>query len=847
MKFIINMLVLLALIYPDIKKINLNEYEFMELTQLPLTSTQITDLDLYLQQNDIENIYDLLFIQSISNEDIHKLKTFVKLDIKNKNNFFHNISLDYLSGSNNNNMLNNEVINLYLQKKNINTMSYRDLSIIPSVSPVDVSAVLKQQNKGPIKESFHLKNSPGLSNYAYKKMLKYVSFTNESVNNDNIHLLINASMGNEQSLGLEDEEQDAIYIGGNNPETTYSLSLGYKGLRFGHLRHNNFGDPNGVYTNKTFMMYENNNIKENHFKVIVGNFNASFGKGLVFGSGDYNRSRNTGYKYRKRLNGIYPDMTNSHQLTLNGLAVESSFIDSGIYFSMFISEDKRDAVINDGCSGFTNKNQCEVYIGCTWESSIEYCYENDNVDENIDRSFTSLIFMRPRLGLGINDNNNKIIENMIDAVTERTYGLDFSFLINETTNFGLTYYQSLYDRVLDPQIEYTIVGGDEDETPVFESNDYDQYSGDAYYLNYPQGNSTDAELAAMYSSSITSHNNWSKARSSRTIRGINFEKIYNNIVFQFEFSDLMMENKENPQAYLLNTYMTFKNFDILILHRDYDLEYDNPYQKSFSQYARYKSSILEDIWWLENPIYYNLYSGAIVPQAEKGTYIESWYRFHRNFTLGLEWDSWMRKADNAKYFRLKTKLEWRPVFNYRIKFAYKLQGRGQFSLQHPSPYLINEARVDFELRLSDYNKLALLYSWNNATFGPRPRLMGDSSPNQNVGSIGSPDESIGVKLKHSFNKNLTLEAGAVYAHGFLWYFDSTTFKIFNDDFGLTNLWFSFNVKPISTISIDMKASYTIDSPATNIDGKLVSGQSFDNTYILDNQKFNYRIQISYAY
>ena len=57
---------------------------------------------------------------------------------------------------------------------------------------------------------------------------------------------------------------------------------------------------------------------------------------------------------------------------------------------------------------------------------------------------------------------------------------------------------------------------------------------------------------------------------------INFEKVYDNIVFQFEFSDLIKENQENPQAYLFNTYMTFKNFDILIYHRDYDLEYDNP-------------------------------------------------------------------------------------------------------------------------------------------------------------------------------------------------------------------------------------------------------------------------------
>ena len=45
----------------------------------------------------------------------------------------------------------------------------------------------------------------------------------------------------------------------------------------------------------------------------------------------------------------------------------------------------------------------------------------------------------------------------------------------------------------------------------------------------------------------------------------------------------------------------------------------------------------------------------------------------------------------------------------------------------------------------------------------------------------------------------------------------------------------------------MKTSYTIDSPAINVNGLLVSGQTIDNSYILDNQKFNYRVQISYVY
>ena len=150
MKYYINILTFLTVVYCEVDKINLDQYDFEELKQLPLTEIQIIDLDAYLKQTDIETIYDLTYIHSISNEDIHKLKTFIKLDIKDENNFFDSISLDYLSATNSTHMIQDEVINLYLLKKNINTMNYRDLSIIPSVSPIDVSAVLKQQKKGPI-------------------------------------------------------------------------------------------------------------------------------------------------------------------------------------------------------------------------------------------------------------------------------------------------------------------------------------------------------------------------------------------------------------------------------------------------------------------------------------------------------------------------------------------------------------------------------------------------------------------------------------------------------------------------------------------------------------------------
>ena len=51
---------------------------------------------------------------------------------------------------------------------------------------------------------------------------------------------------------------------------------------------------------------------------------------------------------------------------------------------------------------------------------------------------------------------------MINSVEERTLGGNFRYFIDDSFNFGITLYESTYDRVLDPQILETVVGGDGD-------------------------------------------------------------------------------------------------------------------------------------------------------------------------------------------------------------------------------------------------------------------------------------------------------------------------------------------------------------------------------------------------
>ena len=846
----INIIFLIGIIFPNIQnKIDINFCSFDELKTLPLSDTKIIAISEYLEYKEVSSIYELLEADAINIKDIHDIRSLVKINLNNVDN---NIN------AKNYNIENEEVsissiptdYLLWNKKYDINEVTYDQLNAIKNVSSIDAEAVIKQRKRGPIDGTFQLKNSPGISYYGYKNILSNISFKEDS---NKTSFYFESIVNSLPSRINDDEDEEPSYFGKNNPSTFYRFQLSKNNYSIGHVRYNNTGDPTGIYTNKEYIDFNNLVIskKNNAFKIdhlILGNFIANYGQGLVMASGDSHRSRFTGHKYSKRNDGILPDNLESELLTLRGVAFQMS--NNNIRLSIFYSDDNRDAIINE------------------------------------DGSFTSLIFMRPRLSFGANNNNNRIYSDMIDAVNEKTYGLNFRispFKEFPATSFGYTNYVSVYDKKLDPQIINTIVGGGSDINPGFDEincddenlafdtnldgcvccdgdyyiNDYDEYSGDAFFANYWQSNSTDGELLAMYRD-----NSSSGEHSERRVSGINFSTVIKNTVLQVEYAkmyeqinleDLLdFSNKNEPKALLINAFMQFDNLDITIIHRDYDVAFDNPYQKSFSEYGRYKSSILEDVWWLEDPIFTNLYSSNPQPQPEKGTYIESRYQFHEKFILGLQWDSWIRKADNAKYFRILTKLEWRPLFNYRVYFRYKLQARGSFSFHHPSPYFTKEARIRFKLRLSNYNNVELLYSWNNTTFSPRPRLVESSNPyvtSMTVGDFGSPDESIGFSFEHNFygksDLNLKLKAGVLYAHGFLWYFDVNDFQIFNTETGLVNTWISFGINPMENLACSFKVSMQSDVPSTTTIGGYSNSGAFINDVYIHEQKFDYRFQIDY--
>ena len=437
-------------------KIDINNASKDDVLSLPLSNEKNNSIWLYINSvGQINTIYDLLNVNELTANDVHLLKDYIKI-IKMERLGSSNVSYktdQWLSTEGSSEGIAELWLDRYYNPQNVNLMNYDDLYSLPNLSPMDVVAVLKQQERGEISGTFQLKNSPGISHYGYKNLLDFVAFDSSNINK--ISIRYTSMVRSTPSTSSLDEDEIPISFSDNsNPETLTKLLLGYGNINMGFLRYNHRGEANNIYSDKAFLSFQkksNNAFKLE--KLIIGNFTASYGQGVIFESTDYYQPRRTGYKFSKRQTGINTDFTRSTQFVLSGIAAQLS--GKKLRLSMFLSNgipksnNKRDAIINS------------------------------------DGSFSALMTMNPRIGYGYSNNSSsKINENLIDSVEEWTMGTNIRYSPNLSTNIGFTIYESLYDRVLNPQIIRTITGGDGDSGPDFDgADDFDNYSGDAFYLN----------------------------------------------------------------------------------------------------------------------------------------------------------------------------------------------------------------------------------------------------------------------------------------------------------------------------------------------------------------------------
>ena len=806
------------------QKVFINSATIEELKSLPLSENQIADVyDFILFQGPVSDIYDLIKISSIDAKDIESLKSLVSIkDNKNINIRASRISDRYRKVENwtSEEGANEGLVEVWLDRlaepKNINSATWNDLMALQNVSPVDAVAVMKRIDEGKITYPKALRGAIGLSYWGYRNMVDFFTY-DDTDTTDSFHFWYNTTYKTLPSTTSFDDEVGMVDQISDHPGDLHhkmvatfgrhwKLSLATHrqlGEKVYDFKVGDFEVPNSKWS-LTYRDLKLGSLKID--RVILGNFSATIGQGVVFENTDFFSPRRSGYSWSRRVHGVFPDISRTRQYALRGAAFQAG--NKMIDLMGFVSRNKRDAILNIA-----------------------------------DSSVVSMITLYPRTNSGFGADS--LLMPMLETLEEVTYGGSVRLIPLYGTFIGFSAYESLYDRPIRPDIATTVIA-DANEGKFLTSI----------------GNTADTEIAAMYSSYGES-SFWDKAKSFRRVFGMDFSTVIRNIALQGEYGILdkngdMKVNGSDPKAFVFSGYAQFNNFSLLVVYRDYDLGFDNPYQRSFSNYSRYKGSIFEDTFYLEDPIYGFLYTGQAQPQSEKGIYINSRYQPHRALVLSGDFDTWTRVADQARYFRTVMRAQYRPVFNMRFSIRHKWQKRGSMNHLDPSAYYSQETIIRSQIRLSGYDQIELMWVRSWVDFSNRRRLTNDLTSGGEepslVGSAGTGSEAIGFKVTHNFNQRMKAMGQVIFYNGFIWNFEDTDFRVFDSNSDAVRYWLSLFSRINDRWAVRLKWTVDSSAPVTNyifepsdptgqfpdqrLSWKTVSGENFTN---------DIRLQLDYAF
>lgn len=628
---------------------------------------------------------------------------------------------------------------LALRPVDVNEASVLDLQNLQSMSPIAAAAIARYRDRvGRIGNQAELRRAPGLTGWNYSNVRNFVTYGDETERERRLHGAYSLRVettnwfaevedmlreDRDPGQGTNDNWWDRLSLDTPEPAVSQKLWLRHgRQLQGGFATVRRLGEDDLFETTKGFAGAEDVSLGPVSVeKVIAGNFALSWGQGVVMDNSDFRSSRQSGYGFGKRYDGILGDLSRGDEFSLRGAAVESRVGPARLL--AFWSDDDRDAILNE------------------------------------DGSVNMLVRMTPRID---NDELEAAgLRPIKDTLEETTWGGNLRWDLGYGRHVGVSGYESRYDQFFDPKWD---PGHPTDKHPLVADDDEDTFV------------TQDAELFSAYKS----------PGKYRRVQGADFQWVHGHLALQGEYGELEVDGEpfkigDDPGALVLNAYLQYENLDFLTLWRDYDVGYDNPYQRSFSNYERYKGTIMEDYFRLEDPVYGYVYQNAYQPQAERGLYFNTRYRISEPLILVMEMDNWRRQADMSKYSRVVGRLEYRMLFPLRLKVRHKWQNRELDNLDDPSIFNNIETRFELEYRLSRYDQLEFLYATSYTKWPPRGRLQGNPDADGNnpiSGNNASPAWAFGGWwTHHTANERLQFDGAMFVYDGFLWFFEKNTFRV----------------------------------------------------------------------
>lgn len=781
--------------------IDINTASLEELKQLPISSEKAEDIyDYRYYVKYFESVYELREIPGFTQTDLNLLKPLIMVSHKKETDHYalRRQQTSYLIerlGSNEGFQegLSDIWEDYLITPRNINQLQFSDVLNMPNTSPLDAAAVLNRVTMGDSISSYRdLRQTEGISYYGASNLRHYVFYGEDDVEKklffnyrfkyeDNPYEESAEEMFKESMINLHLIEGSGLDPNSETPRIKEQSFWGYFSMedyspsvmnkvrmRYGNswgagfMQFNRKGEKPLLFLDdednddflkdlKYFANYERQLFGDDHLNVVVGNFRATFGEGLVMENTDFYNSRKTGYGFSKRITGITEDLSRTQEYALLGAAVE--WKNKKFNGALFFSNDDKDAVVYDS----NNNGEIDDDDYLLSYITMSRRFDNEELEE-------AEAFFEDYEQTGYENPYDINIAPRKDAFNEQILGGHFEYSPIIGTHIGVTAYEAVYDRefVVDnsnDSLKYVLIKTlYEDGEPV---------AGGAADEKY---RIMDSEIAALYSTKTSSYDN-----NYRRVIGFDWMTVLNNTSIQGEYAELTVDGNElkigdDPKALIVSTYSQFENLYLITLYRDYDLDFDNPYSRGFSEHEKFEDTVLEKYAYsLNNPLISDLYANSAQAQAERGVYVEARYKFNKHLTINRSYiDIWERKADSRKSVRLQGELDYRPIYALSMRLKYKHQQNRYDDDADRGLSKTNETTVKFSANLSNFDRISIEYRYTKVWFPPYTYLTND--PETGTDTIAQAQsllnaDYICVDYTHNFNTNLKVQGSFIYWNG----------------------------------------------------------------------------------
>ena len=774
--------------------LDLNSASLEEVLALPIDpdlARRIVDYRTYVRYFD--DIYELMDIEGMTPEILERLKPLVStMPPTQQDASIARLSASYrqvrryLGQEGSNEGLADEYLDKMRDPENVNDLDLYDLMSYQNVSPVDATNILKARERlGSFESARQLRRSEGLRYWAFRNLRDFIVYSDEELQAEDRRSVTGYYQTRYwQTPYSNDDDEIGAFASGRGRGRYYNTSVEfYKpgflnkarfniqgGYKAGLLVDREYGERNWDETVKGYVGVAGRQFGGLRLKgAYLGNYRVAFGLGLVMDNTDYIHYRKTGYGFNKRLLGVHGDLSRSYEYHLTGAAVEGSY--GPLNFTFFLSSDRKDGLLNP--------------------------------DGTINRYVT----MRPR------PDGDWLAERTVDgmptglrrkAFKEDLFGGNLKYTFMPGTYLGVTAYEARYDRGFRPDETVLVT-----DTGLLEARDQ--------------------EIWNSYDSVVENENGSTEEYKWRRVFGYEGQLVLGNVALQGEYAFLQdprnslrfpfdFFSTKNPDAYIVNAYAQWDDFNLLAIFRDYDVGFDNPYNRAFSNDNRYEMTLLDAPYRLNDDLYTWLETATPQPKPEKGIFLETRYRISRQLTLsGLQFDKWKRKADGADLMRYTLKAEYQPLFNLRFRVRHRYSSRSEANPEDVRTYRNWETRWQVIAMLSDYNRLGLTYVTSNVMFPARPRLSGtaDGTGSPSVGTAGDPAYAFEARYEHNLTPGIVLTFASSIYNGFFWNFEGNEFVLLDGN-GFRN-WFKVESRVSQRLLFQLKVTRDHNLPKTWID------------------------------